>query len=855
MAKLKVFTVKPKIPDGLDGLLRLAYNYHWAWSLDTYQLFQRVDSRLWDECNHNPVRLLNTVPSERLEELNRDRGFMEHYNRALKEFEDYLKQVSWYSENIKPLHKELVIAYFCAEYGIHKSMPMYSGGLGVLAGDHLKSASDLGIPLVAIGLLYKYGYFRQQLDASGWQREEYPITPFELLPILPQLDETGKEIKVSIEMPNGNVMAKVWRLEVGRVKLFLLDTDLEENSPEDRSITDKLYGGDNEHRIRQEIVLGIGGVRALEAMKIQPTIYHMNEGHAAFLTLERIRRLIKRFGFSFDEALMAMVANNVFTTHTPVPAGHDVFPPELAAKYLSAIAKSIGVDTEQLLRLGRSEQNNRMEKFSMTTLAVRCSNYINGVSKLHGLVSKKILAHLFDGLPNLEVPVDAVTNGVHPQSWVSLEMKMLFDRYLGSDWRERPSDPKVWEPISSISDETLWAAKERGRESFVAWVREQVAKQLEQRGATPAQKQRARQILHREALTIGFARRFATYKRAGLLFNDLDRLRKILTNKKYPVQIIFAGKAHPKDEGGKEIIKKIIQFSQEPELRPHIAFLENYDITIAKKLVRGVDVWLNTPIRGLEASGTSGMKVLFNGGLNLSVLDGWWDEAYQDGVGWAIKPADGEMDAEYRDHLEASMLYDILENEVIPLFYKRDSDGLPRQWIDMMKKSMVTLCPIFSSHRMLVEYLERAYIPASDEWVEMTRGEGEKLKGLIYRASLINKGWNNVTFESASATPVGELLSGEKLLVNATLNLGDINPSYIRAEIFFAKLGAEQEILDVCSIELELRESNAAGKCVIEEKVEIPWSGKIGIALRIQPKIADLMRRLELERTKWCDAL
>ncbi|MFY9727216.1 MAG: alpha-glucan family phosphorylase, partial [Bryobacteraceae bacterium] len=628
MKPAHVFKVIPSLPARLEGLRTLAYNLRWSWDHNTVELFRRLDSDLWESTGHNPVRMLGLIGQAQLEAAARDDAFIAYLHHTEIALASYLAgEASWYRRFSGEIDGVLV-AYFSAEFGITECLSIFAGGLGMLAGDHLKSASDLGVPLVGVGLLYQQGYFRQYLNAAGWQQESYEDNDFQNLPIALERRADGTPLTVDLSYDGRKIAAQIWRAVVGRVSLYLLDTNIAQNRPEDRDITDQLYGGGNEMRLKQEIMLGIGGCRALEALGLEPTVYHMNEGHSAFLSLERVRRLMERDSLSFAEAREVACAGLVFTTHTPVPAGHDYFSPGLLDRYLGEYVTSLGLSRAEFYGLGRQNPANDSEEFCMTVLALRMAASSNGVSQLHGAVSRKMWKSLWPGVPEDEIPIGSVTNGVHLRSWISAEMNQLYDRYLSPKWREEHADTELWKRAETIPAAELWRTHERRRERLVGFARRRLRVQLERRGAPQAEIDAGEEALDPDALTIGFARRFATYKRATLLLRDPDRLARILNNPQRPVQIVFAGKAHPRDDAGKVFIQQIVKLAQRPEFRRHIVFLEDYDPAVARSLVQGADVWLNTPLRPQEASGTSGMKALANGGLNLSILDGWWDEAW-----------------------------------------------------------------------------------------------------------------------------------------------------------------------------------------------------------------------------------
>ena len=698
------YTVRPRIPEKLKPLEELANNLWLSWNFDAVNLFMRLDEEAWFKSRQNPARTLSLVSQAKLEEAARDDSFMAAMNAVYARFRKYLAAERWYKDGGKD-----IIAYFSMEYGLDVSLPIYSGGLGVLSGDHLKSSSDLGLPLVGVGLLYRQGYFQQYLNPDGFQLEIYPENDWYTMPVRSCRDAEGRPVKVAVDMGEARVAAQIWEVRVGQTPLYLLDTNIEENSPEQRQITTELYGGDRDMRIRQEILLGVGGIRALKALGLNPAVTHMNEGHSAFLALERIRALRSERSLSFAEAQAAVWATSIFTTHTPVPAGNERFPVDLMARYFRRFSEELGISWKEFLGLGRENPDNDQEGFCMTVLALRLSSCANGVSQLHGRTSRRMWQGLWPGLPVQEVPIQAITNGVHPRTWISHDMIELLDRYLGPRFQEEPNNPEVWERIDKISDEELFRTHERRRERMVAFARGRLRLQLKRRGTTEAELAMAEDVLSPYALTICFARRFATYKRANLLLRDRERLMRLLTDPERPIQMIFAGKAHPHDLEGKEIIREIMHFAQDPKIRSQIVFLEDYDITMARYLLAGSDVWLSNPRRPLEASGTSGMKAALNGALNVSTLDGWWDEGYEPDCGWAIGHGEEYRDTKLQDEVESKALFDLLEREIIPLFYTRGRDGLPREWIRRMKASMAWVGRRFTSHRMLVQYAERFY--------------------------------------------------------------------------------------------------------------------------------------------------
>lgn len=702
----------------LGALRHLACNLRWSWMPDVRELFRTVDPEQWDASNHNPVHVLNCINADRLDALAGDDSFVTHLNACARDLEDYLRSESTWFHIRFPTANAALIAYFSAEFGISECLPIFSGGLGVLAGDHLKSASDLGVPLVGVGLLYRQGYFQQLIDDDGRQDARYDDSRFEDLPLTLERQTDGMPLTVEVPFPGRVVRVQVWRVQVGRVALYLLDSDVPENDLADRLITGRLYGGDNETRIQQELVLGMGGCRALDALGLVPTVYHMNEGHAAFLALERIRAVMTSQHLAFNAALAVVRGGTVFTTHTPVPAGHDYFPPDLVDHYLGHLSRDLGLSRDELLALGRRDPQDTSEYFCMTVLALKLARCSNGVSKLHADVSNDMWRNLLDGSAPDVAPIDHVTNGVHVATWVGQEQARFYTNYLGADWPQRVADPALWARIHDVPGAVLWRLRQEARARLVAYIAGQLERQAARRGVPDHLSGIASNQLDVRALTIGFARRFATYKRATLLLRDPERLARLVNAPGRPVQFIFAGKAHPKDEGGKELIERLVRLSQREEFAGRLIFLENYDTAMARQLVRGVDVWLNTPQRPYEASGTSGMKAMFNGVLNCSTLDGWWAEAWSDQqapggpFGWALGTTREYPDAERQAAADADALYATLEQDIIPTFYDRDGAGFPARWVAMMKASLAALAPYFNTDRMVRQYTEQCYLPA-----------------------------------------------------------------------------------------------------------------------------------------------
>jgi starch phosphorylase len=696
-----------------DKCVALARNLWWSWHADVINLFRDLDPIRWRQLDHNPIALLAEFTPERLEMRASELVLYSRINQAYRRLKEYMSETPTWGRTHAGVLGSKPVAYFSLEFGIHESIPIYSGGLGVLSGDHIKSASGLGVPLVAVGLFYDQGYFKQHLDINGWQQEEYLNTKVENLPMEQALDADGQPITVSIDTRAGKLLAKVWLMHVGRVRLYLLDCDVPGNSPEDRELTSRLYGGDNRTRVRQELVAGVGGVRALKALGILPGVYHLNEGHSAFATLEAIRTRMKDDGMPFDMALRDVAQRTVFTTHTPVPAGHDRFDRNLIEEHLGPLRDELGISTEQLMGLGRVEPQNEHETFCMTVLGLKLSRRANAVSNLHGHVTRRMWAHLWPWRAEEEIPIGHITNGVHIQSWLAWQMQQLYDRYFPAGWMERMGEPGVWQGIHEIDPGELWETHYALKNLLLAFVRRRVSRQCRRRGESDEAVEAARNVLDPNILTIGFARRFATYKRAAMILSDMDRLAAMIGDPQRPMQLVFAGKAHPADEPGKQLIQRIANLRHDPRFAGRIAFIEDYDINVCRHMIQGVDVWLNNPRRPLEASGTSGQKAILHGALNLSILDGWWAEAYDGSNGFAIGRGTSHIDERVTDARDAADLFRVLEKEVIPLYYDLDDDGLPRHWIKRMMNSISSLAWRFSADRMVADYVHKCYLHAA----------------------------------------------------------------------------------------------------------------------------------------------
>jgi len=826
---LKEFLVRPALPPELVRLSELAHNVLWSWDAAIRSVFRRLDPKLWTASGHNPVLMLGEVAQETLRKAAADPRYIALYRRACERYDDYMRR-----ENIS---EKMQVAYFSMEYGLVSCMPIYSGGLGLLSGDHLKAASDAGIPLVGVGILYQKGYLKQSLNPDGWQTERYPDNDFYTLPVSPVRDAEGKELRVTIKLPGGRVFIKVWQKNVGKVKLYLLDTNVAENAlPEHRNITDQLYGGDIHKRIQQEIVLGIGGLRALRALGIRPSVYHMNDGHSAFLAVERIRLLMKEYGLSFDEALAASRANNVFTTHTLVPAGIDLFDPNLMYEYFHDYCREAGIPFDQLLALGRGGTTDPHRQFSMAIAAINTSSYRNAVSRLHRRVSQEMWQELWPQLPIWEVPIASVTNGVHLQTWLNSDLAALYDQYLQPDWRERPLDPKTWELIDDIPSSELWEVHRRRKRRLVSFVRARVRAAALERRASATEIRRLSEVLDPDALTIGFARRFATYKRATLFKRDIERLTKILTHPTMPVQIVIAGKAHPDDHPGKTLIREIVQLSRDPEVSKRLVFVEDYSIEVGRQLVQGVDLWLNNPRRGEEACGTSGMKAGINGNLNLSILDGWFDEAYEVSGGWAIGHREPYSKDQDDDH--ASAIYSLLENEIVPLYYQDRDEGVPEGWMRRVKTSLKNLTPVYNAWRMIGEYYSQFYEPAHRSYTEMRQRKFENVRERTRWTARVSQAWDQVRFVEIGPPLEDPVLSGQPIPLRAVVELGGLNSRDVRVEAVIGRINADGCLVDTEVLTLPAREQNGS-RAVFSREFLPQQTGRLGYSIRVSPNHYD----------------
>jgi starch phosphorylase len=844
------FEVVSELPPSLRALNEIAYNFRWTWHHETRELFKEVDRQIWESVGHNPVQLIAQVSKERLSKLSRDPVFLARLNTCAEDLRDYLASETWFDRAFPGKRESANVAYFCAEFGVTESLPIYSGGLGVLAGDHLKAASDLGIPLVAVGLLYSRGYFRQFLSPDGWQQEHYPQYDFYQMPLQLVRGDNLQPIRIDVQFPDRTVTCQVWKATLGRIPLFLLDSNVLENEPHDQGITDTLYGGDEEMRIRQEMILGLGGMRALEKLGIKPAVCHMNEGHAAFLSIERIRQTMQEHGVDFRVARQATVSGNVFTTHTPVPAGFDIFDPALLERYTSKIAESVGISFDELVRMGRVDRENHGEAFNMALLAMSNSNYVNGVSKLHAEVSREMFQGRWPDYPEDEVPINAITNGIHTMTWTCKRMRMLFDEYLGTAWRREPDDPKVWEGIWSIPDRELWEARENQRGEFVRFVRRYLRKKAEERGMGQASFGQVESILDPRILTIGFARRFATYKRASLLLTDRQRFKNLLLHPERPIQIVIAGKSHPRDDGGKRLIQELTHFANEEGVRHRMVFLENYDMQVARAMVQGVDLWLNNPRRPNEASGTSGMKVVPNGVLNCSILDGWWDEAYRPGVGWAIGDRYNVGDHEQQDWLDSRTLYHLIETEIAPNFYHRTDGTVPTAWVEMIKRSISVLAPEFSTSRMVKDYTNNCYIPAAEAFHRLSdQGLTHAKEALRWRDQL-TQAWPKVRICEVKDTTAAENPLGAEVRLEVKVDLDGINPQDVRVQALVGKVESNRDLREL--VVTDLQESGREGdRYTFKGCFECDTAGHRGYTVRVIPRSEYVHVPSELKMARW----
>ena len=846
-------TVKSQLPKRIGKLYDISNNMWWSWNTEFLRLFKNLDIDLWEKCEKSPIKFLKLVSQDKLEKASKDDVFLKQYDKIVNDFENYMDSKSTYFSKKYPDNKDDLIAYFSAEYGLDETMPMYAGGLGILSGDHLKSASDMGIPLVAVGLLYKKGYFHQEIDGQGKQKTVYKDIDLSYLPLKPVKDKNGDDLIITLKMPLKKLSLKAWKVEVGRVNLYLLDSDFDENVEEYRDITTTLYGGDQERRIQQEMCLGMAGVSLLEKLGYNPSVYHMNEGHSAFLTLELIKNIIKTKEISFDLAKDIVTAKTVFTTHTPVPAGNDIFPIELVLKYFDKFWTKLGISKEKFLELGMKPNDTEKNTFNMGILALKIAGRKNGVSKLHGAVSRELFSDVWPTIPSNETPIDYVTNGVHTCSWLAPTIKDLYNEYLRPYWQDNIQDDEIWKDIYKIPNDKLWEIHMSRKEKVLKIVKESTTNRLRKANYSYDEIDKIVGGLDPNILTIGFARRFATYKRATLIFRDLERITKIFNEKNMPVQIIFAGKAHPQDTEGQELIKYIHELSLKPQFKGKVFILENYNIGMSRYLISGVDVWLNNPRRPLEASGTSGQKAAINGVINFSVLDGWWAEGYDQKNGWAIGTNAEYQSNEEQDEEDAKSLYYTLENKIIPLYYAKNEKGYSDKWLDIMKNCIVSNAGRFSTARMLQDYLQKLYIPLCNlgnkyfedlnnvvEYEEWKNKVSKQWKNLKLEQSISN--YNDVTIDA-----------GNPINVECYVELPNdlIKIENVEMQVYYGKITDDGVVEDVQIKTMELEKDREENKYKYTAKIELKSGGDYGYTFRAIPKNEMLLDWQNLNLIKW----
>ena len=834
MKNFQTYQVFPNIPQTLQFLETLSRNMWWCWDKDAIELFRRIDPALWSESGRNPIAFLSKIPQSRFEKLAKDKGYLAHMKEVQEQFQIRVFDSTEYGDSVFGPGDS--VAYFSMEFGIHESLPLFAGGLGILAGDHLKAASNLGLRLTGVGLMYHHGYFRQYLDPDGWQQEAYPETDLYELPVERVLDDSGNELRVSVAGPEGPIHAIVWKIMVGRIPLYLLDTNILENKTVCREITSRLYAGDQKVRLAQEVLLGIGGMRALAAMKINVKVLHMNEGHSAFASLERLAQTISSHSVDLKTALEIVPRTTVFTTHTPVAAGHDEFPAEHVRPYLKPFEERLQTTEKEILSWGQPVGSGPDAPLSMFILGLHAASHCNGVSQLHGSVARRMWSHVWPQRPVEEVPISHITNGIHISSFISSEFAALFHRYLGPDWYMSSRKPENISRIDDIYDEELWRGHEMNRARLVRTCREQLIKQYTRRNAPLSVIEALESVLDPDVLTIAFARRFATYKRAHLLFKDPERLKAIVNSEKYPVQFIFAGKAHPKDNEGKDLIKRLFGFASQTELRERIIFLEDYDMHLARHLFQGADVWLNTPRRPLEACGTSGMKAAINGVLNVSILDGWWCEGYTPERGWRIGNGEEYTDHDYQDAVESQALYNVLENEVIPCFYNRKNGDLPTDWLKKMKATMKMAMESFCSLRMVTDYNSRYYLPAAGRYDALLANQAEEAKRLATQIKRLRSLWNNIKLQSPGRKNRGPYRVGERFEVTAEVNLAELQPDEVDVELYYGNMKSLEDLASSRVERMNVLEDRGNGHYLYGCSLTCQSSGRFGFTVRVTPR-------------------
>ena len=853
-------TVNPQLPKRIEKLSVIANNLWWSWNTELLKLFRKIDNDLWEKCGKNPIKFLREVSQDRLEAVAKDLIFLHEYDKNVENFEDYMNSKdTWFAEKY-PENKKDLIAYFSAEYGLDETIPIYSGGLGILSGDHLKSASDLGIPLVAVGLLYKNGYFHQKINENGEQETEYHDIDLYNLPIHPVKTENGEDLIIYLKFPKRRIYLKVWQINVGRVKLYLLDSDIEKNNPEDRDVTLRLYGGDQEMRIRQEIVLGMGGVNLLtRALGLKPTVYHMNEGHSSFLILELIKNVIKEKQVSFDIARDIVSSQTVFTTHTPVPAGNDIFPISLVEKYFKDFWPRLAISREEFLKMGMKPCNDLENGFNMGILALKVAGKKNGVSKLHGAVSRELFAEVWPEIAANESPIGYVTNGIHTCSWLSPSLKQLYNKYLIPYWQDKIQYDYVWEKIKNIPDDKLWEAHQARKQKLLTLVKNNVTERLRRSGYNYDDINAITSKLDPNALTIGFARRFATYKRATLIFKDLERITQILNNADRPVQLIFAGKAHPADKQGQDLIKFIHDVSMMPQFKGKIFLLENYNIAMSRYLISGVDVWLNNPRRPMEASGTSGQKASVNGVINFSVLDGWWAEGYNQKNGWRIGFNSDYESYEAQDVTDSQNIYETLEEKVIPAYYNKDKNGISKEWLGIMKESIISTGGKYSTSRMLSDYTSKFYIPLCNLHNKYYKDLSEVTEFNTWKNDMY-RNWKDIKITQKNNVNNIAIDAGKCISVKCQVELPNIDPEHVSVECYYGKIlenGVVEDISIIPMQQVKTKSKDSANSAEnskvfeYETKIELKTGGNYGYTFRVMPKHEMLLEPANMDLIKW----
>ena len=850
-------TVNPQLPKNINRLQEIANNLWWSWNSEFLRLFKSIDNDLWETVDKNPVKFLKRVSQERIEMASNDDKFVKEYNKVVKNFDDYMtSKDTWFNKKY-PENKNDLIAYFSAEYGLDEILPIYSGGLGILSGDHLKSASDLGIPLVGVGLLYKNGYFNQKIEGYGIQTSEYNDIDLENLPINPVKDEKGQDLIIYVKFPKRRLYLKVWQINVGRVKLYLLDSDIDNNNPEDRDVTLRLYGGDQEMRIRQEIVLGMSGVELLKVLGLTPTIYHMNEGHSAFLTFELMKNTVEEKQVSFEVAKDIVSAKTVFTTHTPVPAGNDIFPIDLIDKYFKGFWDYLGTDRETFLRLGMKPTDNLDNCFNMGILALKIAGKKNGVSKLHGEVSRELFGEVWPNIAANESPITYVTNGIHTCSWLAPKLKDLYNEYLTTPatpyWQDKIYLDETWKRIKNIPNDKLWAVHLERKQKLVEVIKENTIKRLRRAGVSYDEVKEIVSNLDVNDLIIGFARRFATYKRATLIFNDIERITQILNDSERPVKLVFAGKAHPADRQGQDLIKYIHELSMKPQFKGKIFLLENYNIAMSRYLVSGVDVWLNTPRRPMEASGTSGQKASVNGVINFSVLDGWWAEGYDQTNGWSIGTNQEYSSYQEQDIADSESIYRTLENKIIPMFYDKNEQGISDRWVETMKNSIITTGGKYSTARMLVDYTNKLYMPL----INLTNEHFNILERAVEYTSWkkdIYTNWKNITIEQEENPENINIDAGESIEVRCNVTIPNLSKDDIQVQVYCGRVSDNGTVDDVLVVPMKLVEEEPEyQRYHYSAKIQLQTGGNYGYTFRVMPHHEMLLDSENLDLVKWIE--